>query len=83
MGFYSVVFFQMNSPYSYLLQMDVSLLAAYFPVISAALADWREDAFLLFAKSKNSIWSKYEYGEFFQRNTTEQNGLAFCQNSMD
>ena len=35
------------------------------------------------AKSKTSIWSKYEYGEFIWKNTTEQNGLAFCPNSMD
>ena len=34
-------------------------------------------------KSTTSIWSKYEYGEFFWKNTTEQNGFAFCQNSMD
>ena len=35
------------------------------------------------AKSKTSIWSKYEYGEFIWKNTTEQNGLAFCQNNTD
>ena len=73
------VFFVIFSKKSFTLHVCSSQLTmlcnqifSHWPSLQAANA-----AKLLHAESKTSIWSKLEYGEFFWKNTTQQNGLAF------
>ena len=77
--FYSVVFFKMNSLYSDLLQMNVLLLAAFWPMISAALAvsslnkQTREGWILFWIKK----FKNHKITEDFARNFTKYWYLKF------